>query len=162
MNYSDKDTDFDVQKFNNNFDKTKDLSKAKIKKLDDEKLNKLAVEDTYKNITEMTLFEILIGIKDSWFDLIDDLLQRQFSLNTFIKNNRLFYIGLTLIIVISILYLYEIIVDDVEVTNKKIVEIRHIYKMENDDGTLSKLVNSEKNNKLLDKTITAALETDVE
>lgn len=119
--------DFDVIEFNKRFEQEKELTKTRIKELEQERLNKLNVETKEKKITELTVVEILIGIKDAWFDLIDDLLQQRFSINTFTKNNRLFYIGATIAIIAIILYLYELFTTEpMPKEKKKIIQIYHM------------------------------------
>ena len=98
-----------------------------------ERLNKQQIE---KKPYQLSVAEILIAIKDSWFGIIDDLLQRQFYIETFIKKNRMFYIGLTIVIIAIIFYLYDTIIDNsinsnnIDSSNihtdlqKKIIEIR--------------------------------------
>jgi len=123
---------FDSKKFNQEFEKEIDIKKTRSKYIESEKLAKMSKEETTKSITNMTIAELLINIKDAWFDMIDDLLQNQFNLEIFTKNNRLFYIGLTLVVIIILIYIYDTITDDQDVENKKIVEVRHIYKVDDD------------------------------
>jgi hypothetical protein len=123
---------FDAQKFNIEFEKSKNIKKAQTKSLEQERLAKLSSDETTLSITELTVSEILIGLKDSWFDLLDDLLQRRFDITIFTKKNRLFYIGVTLIIIIIILYVYDLLSDETEKDNTRVVEVHHIYKIDND------------------------------
>ena len=123
---------FDSKKFNQEFEKEIDIKKTRSKYIESEKLAKMSKEETTKSITNITIAELLINIKDAWFDMIDDLLQNQFNLEIFTKNNRLFYIGLTLVVIIILIYIYDTITDDQDVENKKIVEVRHIYKVDDD------------------------------
>jgi hypothetical protein len=60
------------------------------------------IVDPQKRINELTILEILSGIKQTWFGITNDLLQSHINLDTFTKENRLFYLGLTLIIFILI------------------------------------------------------------
>jgi hypothetical protein len=53
-----------------------------------------------KKIYEMSVGEILVGIKDTWFEILDDLLQQNFTLDIFTRGTRLFFIGLTLVLII--------------------------------------------------------------
>ena len=122
----DSQSNFDINKFNADFELATDLSKMKSKQLDEARLNKLNEEKKQKPIYELSVSEIIIGIKDAWFDLLDDLLQQRFSIDTFVRNNKLFYIGLTIVIVILILYLYDVFTEPAASPNK-IVEIHHVY-----------------------------------
>ena len=58
----------------------------------DKKLEEMGSTTNEKSITDLTVFEILIGIKDTWFGITDDLIHLRFNKQTFTKNNRLFYI----------------------------------------------------------------------
>lgn len=145
------DNKLDLQKFNLAFEKEKDLVKYNNKISEKDKLSKFQTATAKKSLSELSIFEILIGIKDTWFDLIDDLLQKQFNATTFTKNNRLFYIGVTIIVIIIILYLYDMMSETEEPENKRIVEVRHIYKLDNDvsGNTILKLAQSANDTKII-------------
>ena len=92
-----------------------------------------------KKIYQLSVGEILIGIKDTWFEIIDDLLQQRFSLSIFTKGNRLFFIGLTIAIIVLIVYLYEILTEDEEVKKEtNIKEDHHIYHLVKEPENQSK------------------------
>ena len=120
---------FNVKEFNVGFEQARDITKAKIREQDKERLEVLGKTTYQKKITDMSVGEILIGIKDAWFDLIDDLLQRKFSFETFTKNNRMFFFGLTVVIIVIVVYLYDMFTEDVQPeVNKKRIEIYHMNK----------------------------------
>ncbi len=50
--------------------------------------------------------EILVNFKDTLFNLIDDLLQYKFTIDTFTKNNRLLYLGMLLIIISIVIFIF--------------------------------------------------------
>lgn len=126
----------DIQEFNKNFEKKIEQSKGENKILERNRLERLNKQQIEKKPYQLSVAEILIAIKDSWFGIIDDLLQRQFYIETFIKKNRMFYIGLTIVIIAIIFYLYDTIIDNsinsnnIDSSNihtdlqKKIIEIR--------------------------------------
>jgi len=100
-----------LQKFNNNFDKYKYII-SEIKKLDDKNyIQKLNQEEKKEKpqIIDLTVGEILINLKDTWFEILDDILSRKMTLSVFTKGNRLFYIGITIFIFAIILYLYNLL-----------------------------------------------------
>ena len=80
-----------------------------------EKLDKLNVPKKVTPIYRDSLGQILIDTKDALFQILDDLLQHKFTLDTFIKDNRLFYIGMILIFIASFMYLYTIIIGNAHV-----------------------------------------------
>ena len=123
---------FNVKEFNVGFEQARDITKAKIREQEKEKLEELGNVTYQKKITEMSVGEILVGIKNSWFDLVDDLLQKKYTYDTFTKNNRMFFFGLTIIIIIVIIYLYDLFTNSVEPNKKtKTVEVYHIYDKKN-------------------------------
>jgi len=82
--------------FNNYFET--EIDKHKTQNLDIKKIN----IDPIKRINELTILEILSGIKQTFFGIINDLFSSHITLDTFTKNNRLFYLGIILIIFILI------------------------------------------------------------
>jgi hypothetical protein len=52
--------------------------------------------------TELSIGEHMIKMKDTFFGIISDLETKKFSINIFLKDYRLFYIGLFLVIVFII------------------------------------------------------------
>ena len=119
---------FDVKEFNVKFEQEKERTKTVGKTLDEQRLAKLNKPPPKKQIYELSIGEIIINIKDAWFEILDDLLQQDFTLETLTRNNRLFYIGLTIIIIFIAIYLYDILTeDDIPEPTKEIKEIHHIY-----------------------------------
>ena len=121
---------FDLQKFNKAFEQNKVQTSQINSSLESQRLAKLNSLAPPLKPYQLSFSEILIGIKDSWFELIDELLQSQFYMETFTKKNRMFYIGLTIVIIIIIIYLYDIILgsmdNEIPITQKKIIE-HHYY-----------------------------------
>ena len=58
--------------------------------------------------------ETLNGIQDTWFYILDDLLSQQTVYESFSKNNRLYFVGITIFFFAFILYYYYVIfeIDD--------------------------------------------------
>jgi hypothetical protein len=114
---------FDLGKFNSAFEKqimeTKLLNKEKDKKRLD-MLNKESQEKI--SLYDMSIVDFLIGIKDTWFDILDNLLQLNLSWDVITKDNRLFFIGLTFLIIALFLYLHNnffVIETETETETKK-------------------------------------------
>lgn len=63
---------------------------------------------------QLSFYETMVKIKDTWFGILDDLLHQQFYIETFTKENRLFYIGLTLVLVVILIYLLALLLSDPE------------------------------------------------
>jgi len=99
---------FDMDKFNREFEKTEEEQKQINKEKEEEKLEKLNTPKVEtKKIYQNTLYDILIGIKNTWLGILDDILNFQYNLETLTKNNRLFYIGITLVIIALIVFFYN-------------------------------------------------------
>jgi hypothetical protein len=117
----------------NEFDKKFEEQEIQNNQKANERLNKLDKTFTEPKPYQLSIYGILVGIKDTWFYLFDDLLREQFYLETFTKDNRLFYIGLTIVLIIILIFLFNLMfggydnsVND-NSTNQKVVEIHHIY-----------------------------------
>ena len=126
---------FDINKFNNSFETTKEQKKLINKEHDNELLQKLNNNVDNKPLYKNTMSEIIIGIKNSWFYLLDDLIEQKFSIDTFTKDNRLFYIGITLIIIAIILYFYNVFTtddDDIATSKNDSKIIEKYYFIQND------------------------------
>lgn len=94
--------------------------------------HKKEVMDDDKNIKSYSqlFLEILINIKNTWFGLLDDLLQQKFYIETFTKNNRLLYLGLTIIIIALIVFLLNAMNENFDNNKKKIYQVHYIYYMD--------------------------------
>lgn len=103
-----------------------------------QKLNKSA-ESEIKDIPfyKLNLLEMTIELKNTWFGILDDLLTGNITLDIILKDNRLFYVGFTILIIAIILYIYDYAINPNDpfhnlITNGNgIVEIRHIYEKRN-------------------------------
>ena len=104
--------DFDLGKFNIVFSNNKKIVKQHQRLKDLEKLNELSQQKQHISLYDQNIYQILVNTKDTWFNLLDDLLDRQYHPSTFYKDNRLFYIGITIMFFSIILYLYAVIIDD--------------------------------------------------
>lgn len=99
---------FDLAKFNKEFTIQKEKKQRESKIKSQEKINKLNKDANIEiePLYSLSISELLFGVKNTWFDILDDILAMKFN-NIITKNNRLFYIGLTVIIVAIILYIYD-------------------------------------------------------
>jgi len=138
------DQRFDVDKFNRDFEqyvrKRKDEQKRKL----DDKLAQLNEPEPETLIYNKSIGNIFIDAKDSMFKFLDDLLQRKFTLDTFTKDNRLFYIGLVIVVIAVVIFLYNILAgDDKQETSKPVFEIKHIHEIINNQIKLQNGANPE-------------------
>lgn len=122
---------FDVKEFNKGFDTMKNKIKEQnhvtdetiLKKLNDsENLPKIPI---YLQTPEMILF----NIRKTWFDIYDDYQIYGPNIQLLDKNDRLFYLGLTILFFAFVLYAIYILfdVDDELNTKEKVVIEKHFY-----------------------------------
>lgn len=111
---NDPNKKFDLGQFNKVFDVNREITKKNQRVADIQKLNELSKTETKTSLYDLNISQILINTKNTWFNTLDDVLDRRFELNTITKDNRLFYIGLTIIFISVILYLYVIMSSDSE------------------------------------------------
>ena len=105
-----------LKKFNKEFEKKQGLSRLKLSKMK-KKYNK---KNKKKNIHELTIGEILINTKNTYIDIITELISGDFNNGIsfiFTKNNRIFYIGVSLLIISFLIYILSFIFSS---DNKKI------------------------------------------
>lgn len=135
-----KNKNFDAQKFNKEFVFKKEEAKIQNRIKDQKKLDYLndRANSTRPPLYKLNLSELLIGIKDTWFGILDDLLAWNINSKILTKRNRLFFIGLTLIIFSVILYLYLFFLEEKKDNNDKnmiekpqIIEKHYIYNQSN-------------------------------
>lgn len=123
---------FDLGQFNKVFDRNKEIAKESQRISDLNKLNALSQETVHVSLYDLSLYQIIINTKNTWFNLLDDLLDQKFELETFTKENRLFFIGLTVVFFAVVLYLYAtIMTDDSDqkdsTPNQEMKTVYHIY-----------------------------------
>lgn len=96
------DGTFDLDKFNKKYNDVRKRRKQKIINSEAERLARLNEIRYKKKIHELTVGELFFNLKDAMFDTLTDFLYLRFK----IDNNRLFYIGLMIIIITSIVFVF--------------------------------------------------------
>lgn len=131
---------FDLGKFNKVFDVNREITKRNQRVEELEKLSRLSKVETHTSLYDLNISQILVNTKNSWFNLLDDLLEQRFQLDTFTKDNRLFYIGLTIVFIAIILYLYTVLTTETEIepiiTNVQDTKSVVIYQIPSDSNGL--------------------------
>lgn len=127
---NDKENKFDLRQFNKEFIKKREKTKKDNKIRSQKKLDLLTQESNIENekIQNQSIIQLVIGIKNTWFDILDDMLGGKIKLTTFTKNNRLFYIGLTVIIIVLIFYIINFFIGDEDEDGDKKEVIKIIEK----------------------------------
>lgn len=113
---------FDLGKFNKVFDINREITKKNQRVEEIQKLNKLSHVETMTSLYDLNISQILVNTKNTWFNLLDDLLEQRFQISTFTKDNRLFYIGLSVVFIAVVLYLYTLLAGDLENDESKVPE----------------------------------------
>jgi hypothetical protein len=95
--YNDNYT-FDIKKFNKDFESY--LSGQKARRIEREKkfLESKEIVQREKLLHELTIWEIIVNMKITVFNILDDLIDGKVDKEFFTKNNRLFYVGLLILI----------------------------------------------------------------
>ena len=121
------DRRFNIIRFDKEFAKRPKESERKryLKHL--QKRDDIKRDEGLKSLYKQSILELAINTKDAWFELMDDLLDQQFTVDTIVKNNRLFYIGITIFIISIIIYIYDKSIDRPIVVPDNIQTIYHIY-----------------------------------
>jgi hypothetical protein len=119
---------FNLAQFNKEFENQKDLNKEYQADVDLNRLNKLSSVEIKTSLYDLSILDILVNTKNTWFNLMDDLLEQRFELATITKENRMFYIGVTILLFSIILYIYYIMSDEGDKTQTtSIKKVYHIY-----------------------------------
>jgi hypothetical protein len=103
---------FDIDKFNRYYEQYRERRRATMQTKMQEKLAELNRPRTEIPVYNQSVPKIILDVKDSLFNLLDDLLQGKIELETFFKNNRLFYLGITLIFIAIFVYVYGVLITD--------------------------------------------------
>ena len=124
--------EFNVLKFNEDYEKMKKQKILDRKMKERNKLKKLNKTLVDKKLHDMSILEILIEFKNNIFGILDDLINFNFNdfnsfLNIFSKNNRLFFIGLMIIFITGIIYIFS----QFNQNNTKNNKVNNIYYMYN-------------------------------
>lgn len=131
-------TKFNSELYNDKYKSYIDDVKKRRKNANEKNMKNLIGTDNinikpeYKPFYQLNLLEIALELKNTMFSILDDILAGNMTLDIILKDNRLFYVGLTILIIAIILYIYDYAIDPTNATNaivgeNGLVEIRHIY-----------------------------------
>jgi len=107
---SDKNSNtFDIKKFNQDFEDYLDRQKKSRLEREAQYLESKTVVKREKLLHELSFYELVVNTKNTVFNIMDEIVNNKVTKETFIKDNRLFYIGLLLIIFAMILIALNIV-----------------------------------------------------
>lgn len=127
MYRSPKSHDFDVNTFNRYYEQYRVKRDREMRRHMVEKLDELDERANIPMPHQETIGSILIKTKDAMFNILDDILQHRYMLDTLTKNNRLFYIGIMVLIIAAIIFIYYIFTHKKKIvtqTPNNVIEIR--------------------------------------
>jgi hypothetical protein len=85
------------------FDSTFEVQKEINKQNEQNRLNILSQEATQelikKPILQYTIDDYSIGFSTNMLGVMDDLINKEFNISIFTKDNRIFYVGITILII---------------------------------------------------------------
>lgn len=117
-NYDKSNIKFDSGEFNIAFDKYIQQTKKNTFTQSEERLGDLLykerIQNTYFN---NPIFNIFVEIKNTWFYILDDIIQFNISIDIFTKGNRLFNLGMTFLFIAIFLIIITFIIDDNRTNN---------------------------------------------
>lgn len=104
------DGSFDINRFNRDFDQYIDRRKSVMSEMINKKFDELNRPVQEVPIYDLSVGTILLNTKNVLFNILDDLLQGNIRnvWDVFIREHRLFYIGIFLLIIAALVYLYLI------------------------------------------------------
>ena len=100
-------TEFDNQKFQAAFNEMIKKNKMAREKAEQEKLDSLTTIERQKKLHELSMLDVLVYIKNSVFGILRDLLTLHWSKDMFTKEDRILYIGILLLFIDIMLYLFD-------------------------------------------------------
>jgi len=104
-----------LKKFNKNFEIKQSKRKRQLKKKEKILLNNLKKLKKNKNIHDLTIGEILINTKNTYLNILKDIFTLNFKnsfSNIFTKDDRMFYIGVSLLILSFLIFIISFFISD--------------------------------------------------
>src|SRR5690606_8446868 len=95
---------FEIDRFNRQFDQYKKIREEEMERQMKKTLDDLNKPQKITPVYNLPLGQILINTKDAQFDILDDMLQLNFNKDILIKNNRLFYVGICILLIALITF----------------------------------------------------------
>jgi hypothetical protein len=94
----------DIDHYSRQISQYSDIRKNDTKLLIDQKLEDLNKQKPIELVYDLSVGQIMINLKDTMFDVLDDAVNLRYRSDTFTKNHRLFYIGIFIIIIACIIF----------------------------------------------------------
>ncbi len=104
--YKFSDGKLDIDHYNREFTQYSDKRRAEMKRVLAEKLEEMNKPKPVELIYDLSIGNIVINTKDAMFGILDDVVNLRFTNDIISKDNRLFYLGIVLIIIACLLFFY--------------------------------------------------------
>lgn len=120
---------FDVNKFNIDFQEATKKLQEEEKIKETQKLQQLNKIEYVKKISDMTFREMLITWKESLLGFLNDLLHLRINKDLFTHEYRLFFLGITLLLSVILFYgIHRLFIKSkINDRNNKIINEYHIF-----------------------------------
>jgi hypothetical protein len=115
---------FDNQAFNVDFTKYIDQQKETEHQLNIAKLKQLNTEVYKKKISDMSFNEVLVEWRETLTGIMDDVINMHLQPSVLLRDNRLFFTGITLIIIVVLFYFFYWLFFGF---SQKIIKDEHIF-----------------------------------
>lgn len=119
--YKQEDGKSGLDKFNRQFEQYKTQRKEIMSDEIQKKLDILNTPPQDLPAYDLSIGQIMINIKDTIFNITDDILRFDVTSDTFLKENRLFYLGLLFVIMACLIYMYLYFIDSESSTKSSTV-----------------------------------------
>ena len=94
---------FNLAEFNKAFESASRLRLNKQSQIEQDVLDELNKPETPKYPLDRSISEIIIGIKDTIMNIFSEVLQFQINSDILLKEHRLFYLGILIILIVSLI-----------------------------------------------------------
>ena len=104
----------DLAKYNKEFERNMNLEYVKHKEREKNNLDKLSYEIEDKSVSRLddqTIKQLMENTKKTWYDIMDDILDGNLSVGVFVNNDRMFYVGILVVIIVIFIYILITILD---------------------------------------------------
>jgi hypothetical protein len=118
---------FDLAQFNIKFERQKEIFQKQQNLKELEKLNQLQETKQIVSLYDLSILDIVVNTKTAWFEILDDILDQRFDYDVFTKENRMFYVGFTILFIACVLYLYVVLSEPTVDPEANVKKIYHIY-----------------------------------
>lgn len=94
----------DIDHWSRDISQYSETRRNDVKILIDQKLEDLNKQKPVELVYDLSVGQIVINLKDTMFDVLDDIVNMRFRTETLTKDHRLFYIGIFLIVMACVIF----------------------------------------------------------